>query len=188
MTPTFHALRRSLAGTVLATLALAAFAPVATAGKAHQHGVARLDVSLEGQSLSLELESPLDDLIGFERAPRTDAERQRVQAAADRLRQAGALFQPDADAQCVAGPVVLHAPVVGLGEKAAAAPGQRADHADLHARFVFECARPQALQQVKVGLFQAFTSLKRIETQVASPRGQARRVLTPASASLQLPR
>ena len=54
---------------------LAATALPAWAAKAHQHGVARLDVAVEATRVTLYLDTPLDNLLGFERAPRTDAER-----------------------------------------------------------------------------------------------------------------
>ena len=45
----------------------------------HQHGVAKLDVAYDQGALSIELEAPLDVLLGFERAPRPDAERKSVE-------------------------------------------------------------------------------------------------------------
>ena len=57
-----------------ATLALCAcgllgatYAPSVLAQEhaAHVHGDAHLDVALEGDTLSLQLESPLDNLLGF---------------------------------------------------------------------------------------------------------------------------
>lgn len=175
----------------LAALALALLAGPAFAGKAHQHGVAKLDVTLEGQRLTLDLDSPLDNLLGFERAPRTAAERQKVQAMSDTLKDAARVFTPDAAAGCTALPSELVAPVAGLGS-AAGTPGTKpADghaHADLAATFAFDCRQPDALQSIEVGLFKAFSGFKRIEVQLATPRGQASRTLTPAAARLALPR
>ena len=50
-------------------------------GHVHQHGVLKLDIAVESRKLSLQMASPLDNLVGFERAPRNAAERQRVDAA-----------------------------------------------------------------------------------------------------------
>jgi hypothetical protein len=44
-------------------------------GKAHVHGVATLDIAVEARKITVQLESPLDNLLGYERTPRTDAER-----------------------------------------------------------------------------------------------------------------
>ena len=42
---------------------------------AHVHGAVQLDVAVDGPTLTLTLEAPLDSVVGFERAPRTAAEK-----------------------------------------------------------------------------------------------------------------
>ena len=56
------------------------------AGKAHVHGIAKLDVAVEATKITVQLESPLDNLLGYERAPRTDAERRQADAMVARLK------------------------------------------------------------------------------------------------------
>ena len=65
----------------LAALGLA-LCGAAFAGKAHQHGVARLDLAVDGGTVTIAVEMPLDALVGFERSPRTGAERQAAAAFA----------------------------------------------------------------------------------------------------------
>ena len=67
--------------------------------KAHQHGVASLEVAVEGNTLVVHLKSPLDNLVGFERAPKTDAERSKIQRSAQRLRHTAELLQPTSEAE-----------------------------------------------------------------------------------------
>ena len=183
-----------------ATLALVmATLPVAHAGKAHEHGVAKLDVAIEGNKLTVAMESPLDNLLGFERAPRTDAERKAAADMLARLRIGGALFTADAAAQCTlskaeitapvlepatkpAAPVApSKAPVSGAAAKApasgAAAKASGGEHADLDASYEFTCAQPQQLRKLDVGLFDAFKRMKRIEVQVAGAQGQSKATL-----------
>ena len=62
----------------LPVLALAA-ALAAPGAWAHTHGEAQIDVVLEDTQLSLYLHSPLEVFLGFERAPRTAAEKNAVQ-------------------------------------------------------------------------------------------------------------
>lgn len=159
---------------LISALALLA---AATAGQAHdhahQHGVARLDVAVDGPTLSLQLEAPLDSLLGFERRPRTEAERQAVAAMLARLRDGAALWTPEAGAQCRFEGAQLE--TLLLNE---AAPGaQEDDHLDLDAAYTFRCAQPQQLRQLGLGLFQAFPRLQRLEVQVAGPGGQSRQVI-----------
>jgi hypothetical protein len=54
--------------------------PIAAAG-AHEHAVARLDVSVEGNRAHIALHAPAQGIYGFERAPRTDEERAQRQEA-----------------------------------------------------------------------------------------------------------
>jgi len=94
----------------------------AGARKAHEHGVARTDVGVEAGRITLNLELPLDDLVGFERAARTDAERAAVAAALGTLQAAAKIDRVDAAAGCGAAKVELSAPVWGVGSTPAPAP------------------------------------------------------------------
>ena len=166
----------------------------AHAAGAHQHGLARLEVAAEGDSLTVTLDSPLDNLVGFERGPRTDAERKAVQAMAQRLRNAATLVVPSAAAGCQLQAVELVSDVIAPGLLAAAAPAAAVPapvapaaggHADLEARFRFVCAQPQALKSLVVtGLFQAFPRLHQLEAALAAPGVQRGARLRPKQATL----
>ncbi|KQV81221.1 DUF2796 domain-containing protein [Rhizobacter sp. Root1221] len=157
----------------LASLWLAASLSLA-AEHAHVHGTARLDVAIDAGKITLQLETPLDNLVGFERAPRTDAERQRVADMLATLRQAGALFTIDPAAQCTPGRVDLVSAALQLGP--AGGSGDPDGHADLDGTFEFNCARAGQAAYIDVGLF-AFPHLKSVDVQAATPRGQFRRQL-----------
>lgn len=45
----------------------------------HVHGVGQLNLVVDGASLIAELETPLDNILGFEHAPETDEQRQAYQ-------------------------------------------------------------------------------------------------------------
>jgi hypothetical protein len=150
----------------------------ARAAPAHEHGLARLDVAVEAARVTLDLQVPLDSLLGFEHAPRNDAERRRAEAAVARLRAAGELFRIDGAAGCELAKVTLVAPALGLG----GAAGDKEGHADLDGRFEFACKAGARAGQIEVGLFEAFAGLRRIELQVATPKGQMKATLVrPAS-------
>jgi hypothetical protein len=148
------------------------------AAPAHQHGEARLDVAVEFGRVTLELDTPLDSLLGFERAPRTDAERERATAVVSKLNEAASLFRIDPAAGCTPARVTLVAPVLGLG----GAVPEKEGHAELAGRFEFVCKAGARAGFIEVGLFDAFAALKRIELQVVSPKGQMKATLVrPAS-------
>ncbi|HPA91425.1 MAG TPA: DUF2796 domain-containing protein [Quisquiliibacterium sp.] len=145
---------------LLTAIALAlpgAALPPAVAGPAHQHGVARLTVAVDGPTLTLELETPLDSVLGFEHAPRTERHRAQVREMARRLRQSGTLRrseerpglpQPSEGAGCVARQFDLRSavlppallteheatPASAAAPATAPAPANTAAHNHAHAR------------------------------------------------------
>lgn len=160
----------------------------AFAHKAHQHGVVRIDLAVDGGKVTVAVDMPLDSLVGFERAPRTDAERQAAAAALARMRDGAALLRFDAAAQCELVDARVEAPV--LERPAAAAPSgdKDAGHADLDAAYTFACAQPERLATLEVGLFDAFRRIERVEVQAAMPQGQRKAVLRRSARVFQLAR
>ena len=183
-------------GTVALVVAVAA--QVAQAAQPHEHGVARLDVAVDAGRVSIELDTPLDNLLGFERAPRTDAERDKATALVARLRAADALFRIDAAAGCTLLKVDLRSAALQLSIAAASAAASPAaspvaspaasEHSDLNAVFEFRCKNGTRAGFVEVGLFDAFTALKRIELQVVTPRGQLKATLRKPASRVMLVR
>ena len=154
------------------------------AGKAHEHGAVKLDIAVEGRRITLQMESPLDNLLAFERAPRTDAERKSAQAMVNRLKAADALFKPDPAAQCSLGSVTIDSPALQLGQPGAGA--EQDGHADLDAAFEFNCKDTAAF--IDVALFDAFPRMKRIDVQVATAKAQFKRTLKAPAKRVDLTR
>ena len=158
----------------LCCLAAAALAPPAFGAPAHEHGVARLDVGVEATRVVLFLDTPLDNLLGFEHAPRTEAERQKADAAVASLRDAAALFRIDPAAGCTLAKVELRSGALGLGKVDAAA---KEGHGDLEGQIEFQCTAGSKASFVEVRLWDAFAGFKRLDLQVATPRGQMKATL-----------
>lgn len=181
---------RSLLLGLLPGLALALAGTGGTAwaaGKAHEHGVVKLDVAIDGNKLTVAMEAPLDNLLGFERAPRTDAERKAAAEVLARLRspsQGKPLLAADAAAQCTLSKAEVQAPVLEPGAKAGAADG----HADVDADYEFTCAKPGELRSLTVGLFDAYKRIQRIDVQVAGAKGQSKATLKRPANSVPLQR
>jgi hypothetical protein len=151
-------------------LLLCAASHVQAAGHAHVHGVAKLDIAVEANKLTLQLDSPLDNLLGFERAPRTEAERKQADALVSRLKAAAGMFQIDPVAQCTLTNVELASSALELGHPDPSAEG----HADIDGSFEFDCVDATKAAWVDVGLF-AFARMQRLDVRVAMPRGQFKR-------------
>lgn len=137
---------------------------------AHVHGVAKLEVTVEGAEINLHLESPLEGVLGFEHAPGNDKERAIVARMRKTMANGGALFAPTTAAQCKFVEVKLEAPT--LDAEPAGKPDAHEEHGDLDADFRFTCAQPAKLTGMEVRLFEAFPKLQRVDAQVVSGKGQ----------------
>lgn len=165
-----------------ALILLFAFAPAAMAGaghEAHVHGVASVDVAIDGNVLSIDLDTPADNLLGFEHTPRSADEKQRAGRVAALLAQPDTLFRINPEAGCVAAKPALQAPILS-------GSGATGEHNDIEASFGFNCARPAALANLNVLLFDAFPRLNSIKLQLAGPKGQRGQTLQKGQRSVSL--
>ena len=116
-----------------------------TAG-AHEHGIARLGLAVDGTRLTVDLELPAESVFGFEHAPRSVQERATVAEALDRLRTGGArlLAFPDGaictlDSAEVQGPEGVEDDHVAEDEHAHEDEGSV--HEDVHLLASLTCSR-----------------------------------------------
>jgi len=151
-------------------------------GHAHVHGVAKMDIAVDAKKIVVNFETPLDNLVGFERAPRTDSERKRAGDAVARLRAGDAMFKFDPVAGCKMATVELRSAALELGP-AEAAP--KDGHAELEGVWEFDCTDATLARHVDVGLF-AFKQLKRVQVQLALPKTQAKSELKRPKTRLSL--
>lgn len=158
--------------TTLVTLCFLALAHPVFAGPAHVHGEAKLEIIVDGNELAIRFESPLDGLLGFERAPRSATEKQAVQTMKAKLEDVARLFPLSPEAGCTAQAPRIESPV--FADKAAAG------HLDLDADYRWQCAKPAALRAVETRLFAEFPRLKRIKLDFVGPAGQKSGRLTPS--------
>lgn len=198
----FDLLRSGLAA-LLASVALILFcagdvraqstAPTAAQG-AHVHGAGRLDVAIEGNTVQMELEAPGADLLGFEHAARTDAQKTALAAAKAVLGKPLSVVVPTAEALCK----VTSAQVATTGLEAAhkapghsghghaghgqGGPGAKAkdaaaepagdEHAEFRATYVLTCARIEALRSLAFPYFTVFKGAERLSVTMIGPKGQ----------------
>ncbi len=175
---------------MLAAVLAAGFSGLAQAHGAHEHGVADLQVAIDGGQLSIELKTPLDNLVGFEHAPRTDAQRKALADAEARLRDFPRLFVLPAAAACELKDVELESPWGSAGAERAHDHkhdhGREDSHSDMHVHYSLECAAPAALNEVQVKLSETFPRMSRVRAETATPRGQGSATLTKTRNKLPL--
>jgi len=161
----------------------------------HVHGAAALDVVLDASELQLHLDTPLDNLLGFEHAPRDAREAEQARAMVHRFTRPGDLFMPSAAAACVVQSTRIEAPVLDpkmlATEGVAGAPGAEAGkapepegHADLDAYVTWRCAHPAELRALEAKIFAAFPRMVRIDAQVVTPGRQFAARLTPSNPAI----
>lgn len=150
---------------LVATGLLTAHSVVLSAG-AHQHGVARLEVSIDEGGVQVTMESPLEVLVGFERAPKDNAQREALARMVDRLKAGDQLFAIDPAAACtLTASSVEHPFQPGKG-------GAKGGHADAEATWSWRCEKPAGIKRIEVRLFEVFSRLMTLRVQTATPKGQ----------------
>ena len=143
----------------------------ASLGK-HEHGIATLNVALDGQTLEIQLESPAMNIVGFEHAANSTADKATAAAARTRLGQPLQLFALPAAAGCSVISSELHSPLFD------AAPQPQADahthqHTDVDADYALNCAHPEQLRDLDLSpLFSQFPATIKVNVQLIGPSGQ----------------
>jgi hypothetical protein len=143
-------------------------APLAHAQHKHVHGEGTLNVVIDGESIKIELEMPLDAAVGFEHAPKTFKQKAALAETEALLKDAEALFKPNAEADCLESNIEVTMPFFTSGE-----------HADIDAEYMYTCGNPSALKNIETTLFAKFKRLYRLEVQRSGPNGQGAQRLTP---------
>ncbi|QCY14867.1 DUF2796 domain-containing protein [Pseudomonas sp. MPC6] len=158
----------------------------------HEHGVGRLNAALDGQTLELELESPAMNLVGFEHAATTDADKAKVAAVRAQLEKPLALFNLPTAAGCVVATQELESPLFGDKPDADddhdhdAKDEHHHDHSDIHAHYQFSCSAPGALKTLDLAnIFNTFPATRKIQVQLIGPSGQQGVEVTATAAALK---
>ena len=155
---------------------------------AHEHGVAKLNVVLDGNTLELELDSPAMNLVGFEHAASSDADKAKVAAVRQQLEQPLQLFGLSAAAGCKEDQQELESPLFGDAPKADDDGDEHEhghQHSDIGAHYQLTCANPDKLAQVDLApLFKSFPATQKINVQLIGPNGQKGLETTPTKATV----
>jgi hypothetical protein len=147
----------------------------------HVHGVSTLDIAVEGQLVSLALESPGADIVGFENAPVGDEQKAALTRAEQTLARPLDLFALPANARCST--VSATSEQVFLNEQgpgpAAGGEGspidryiQQAQHSNFEAASTIHCDRPDAVTGIDFRFFEAFPAAQVVRVQLVTARGQ----------------
>ncbi len=165
---------------------------------AHVHGIAALNLALEGDEVHVELDSPAANIVGFEYAPSSEADHAALDKAVATLQDGDRLFRFNAEAGCrmekanVASSLLdeEHGEHKGdHGHEKHEEHGHDKDehehegetHSDIKAAYHFECDQPGKLTQLTVELFEAFPGTEELNVQYVIESKQGAAQLTPAA-------
>jgi hypothetical protein len=161
----------------------------------HEHGRVTVNLVVEGATLSLELDAPAINVIGFERAPRNAAEQRRVADVDAWLRSGAGMLAVPTAAQCTRASVSYQPPKPASSAKTAKSAKQAQhdhdhdhdhdhaqhddhDHADYQARYSYNCRNAAALQWADLTLIARLVDVEAVEVNLVTPSGQSQRRLT----------
>ncbi|MBV0913848.1 DUF2796 domain-containing protein [Anianabacter salinae] len=144
---------------------------------AHVHGVSTLELAIEGNTVEINLLSPGMDIVGFEYAASTDADKDAVEAAIRMmLMPENVVTLPEA-AECRLTEVVAH--LHGGEHEHAEGEGHAheehaededhkedgGEHSEFHASYSFDCTHPEDLGSIGLPFFDSFANAEEIEAQ-----------------------
>jgi hypothetical protein len=183
------------------TLALAALAAVSLASipgraedehrqlGAHEHGHGTLDIAVEDNRVSMELEAPGMDIVGFEHEATSDEQKAVLEKAKAELAKPLALFKLPEAAGCSVkeARVALEAEHEDADHEkhATAEEHHDAKHADadhdgdergghnaFHVTYALECEKPASLTAITFDYFKAFAGAQNLTVNVVTTKAQ----------------
>lgn len=153
---------KNIAGSIAACCLLAG---AASAQAPHQHGHGAVNIVIEQDRVEIELHAPGADVVGFERPPQTDAERQILSLAKAALQQPLTLLTLPAAARCTVQDAVVAAEGMEEGAPAGA-------HAEFEAAWMLRCVDISALRTFDFKpLFTRFAGAEELDVTVVTARG-----------------
>jgi hypothetical protein len=165
----------TLAAGVVCLMLVPAHAQERRAAGPHQHGHGTLNIAIEGSRVSMELEVPGNDIVGFEHAAKTKAQRAAMAKAKAQLSAPLSLFRLPANAGCAVKEATVKIESEGKDDKKKA--GHKHDdhgHSEFHAEYTFECGTIANLTAIEFPYFSLFKGAEELEVNVITPKGQTK--------------
>lgn len=163
---------------------------------AHEHGRGTLNIAMEGARVTMELEVPGADIVGFEHAAKTKKQKAAVEKARTQLEAPLALFVLPAAAGCK-----VNEAKVGLeggaddhdqgkGKPKPAKDAGKDEHEHGHSEFrvqyALECTSPGSLTGIEFAYFKTFAAAQKLEVNVITSKGQSKFMVTRAKPRIDL--
>jgi hypothetical protein len=149
---------------------------------AHQHGTGKLDIAIDGQIVSLALEVPADDIVGFEHVAKTPADKAKVEAAKAKLATPLALFELPKAAGCS-----LQTGEVKFATETKDKKDAHDGHAEVTAEYTLTCTNAAEVKAIEFLYFKAFKGAEALKVNLIGPAAQLAFEVTRKKPRLDLP-
>jgi hypothetical protein len=167
---------------------------------AHEHGVAHMNVAVEGDTVHIEFSSPAANIVGFEHHPETAEQKKAIEASIEKLKAGDKLFKLSPKAQGKLAKSIVDTDIADASHPESHAEhsnehnehhehdkkhgeehhhgDKQGRHSDFKAEYRFICKRPEKLAQIEVMLFDIFPGIEHIEVQILTETTQTAMELT----------
>lgn len=161
---------------------------MAAAQSAHVHGEGRVNIAIDGNHISMQLESPGADIVGFEHEARTSDEKAAITRAIAQLSDPMLLIGFEADAGCEV--QRASAEIEGEHEEEKQEEHDQHENEEAHGAFAaeyeFECADISALGHIEFTYFSQFGNAQSLDIVLIDGSGQRSEEIDRANPVLQL--
>jgi hypothetical protein len=177
----------TLAAGIVCFMLIAAHAQERREAGPHQHGHGTLNIAIEGSRVSMELEVPGSDIVGFEYAAKTKIQREVMAKAKSQLGAPLSLFRLPANAGCAVKAATVTIESGGKDDaKKAGHKHDDNDHSQFHAEYTLECGTIANLTSIEFPYFSLFKSAEELDVTVITPKGQTKLEVTRDKPRLEL--
>ncbi|WP_088346838.1 MULTISPECIES: DUF2796 domain-containing protein [Rhodomicrobium] len=165
----------------------------------HEHGHGRLNIVIEGKRVSMELEVPGADIVGFEHEASTTEQKATVTKAKATLADALKIFKFPAAAHCklADAKVAIQAEDEHENEHEAAeakdgdkaegeAEGGEHHHSEFHVTYAIDCGAPEKLTGIDFKYFDHFAGAQELDINLVTAKGQTHYEVTRDKPNLKL--
>jgi Protein of unknown function (DUF2796) len=147
--------------------------------ESHVHGVAEINIIVEGKRVVVEFHAPAESVMGFEHEAKSDVEKKKRDAAIKRINDRFnelVVFDKKFGCQSQAGKVTIVQSDSSDGKDKKQGQGDHkkgAEHRELRATHNFECQKDPTGSRVRFGVTKVFPEIQEIKVQVLSDDKQS---------------
>ncbi|MBC7832796.1 MAG: DUF2796 domain-containing protein [Hyphomicrobium sp.] len=163
----------------------------------HVHGHGTLNIAIEDKRVSLELEVPGMDIVGFEHAPSTQDQKTAVEKAKTRLEKPLGMFSLPAAAGCTVAEAKVaieaeHGDHHGDDHKHDEKSDDDHDHeaagghSQFEASYALDCTNPSELTTITFDYFALFAGAHDLTVNLATSKGQSKYEVSRSKPTLDL--